>query len=140
MTPAPRKTYSVNLGSDIVGAGEPVAVAYTYRTITPVNGHLLQLRVDQPTKALAVELDSSDTDLSSVTVLDFIASSQRTRIAQTPPTLPGKVMAVDFDGWVFPRSGVAFVWSYDAALPPAGRSRPDCEKSPPSLTTRNSAP
>lgn len=114
------QTYSVNLGKDIVETAQPVAVAYTYRTITPVNGHLLQLRVDQPTKGLSVELDYSDTDLVSVTVLDFIASSQRTRIAQTPPSLPGKVVAVDFDGWVFPRSGVAFVWSSDAFLRPVG--------------------
>jgi len=114
------QTYSVNLGKDTVETAQPVAVAYTYRTITPVNGHLLQLRVDQPTKGLSVELDYSDTDLVSVTVLDFIASSQRTRVAQSPPSLPGKVVAVDFDGWVFPRSGVAFVWSSDAVMRPVG--------------------
>lgn len=43
-------------------------------------------------------------------VLDFIASSETTRVSKSPTTVPGKSVSVEFDGWVFPRSGVAFVW------------------------------
>lgn len=104
------QTYSVSLGHEVMQAGRPVKVAYTYRTVTSINGHLLQLRVDQPTRGLTVELDYSDCGIDYVNVLDFIASSQATRISQTPTSLPGQSVSVDFDGWVFPRSGVAFVW------------------------------
>jgi hypothetical protein len=34
-----------------------------------------------------------------------------TRIEKTPAQLPDGVIRVDIDGWVFPRSGVAFVWT-----------------------------
>lgn len=88
--------------------------SYGYVTITPVHGHLLQLRVDQPTRGLTIELDYGDSSLTSMTVVDFIASSRRTRISQTPLGLPGKAVVVEFDGWVFPRSGVAFVWGTEA--------------------------
>ncbi len=105
------QTYSVNVGREAVDAGRPVSIAYTYRTITAVDGHLLQFRVDQPTKGLSVELDYSDCGVERVNVLDFIASSDRTKVAYSPAAVPGKLVSVDFDGWVFPRSGVAFVWS-----------------------------
>jgi hypothetical protein len=111
------QTYSVNLGRDTIEAAQPVTVAYTYRTITPVNGHLLQLRVDEPTKGLSVELDYTDCGLSYVSVLDFIASSQKATISRSPSTVPGSSVSVDFDGWVFPRSGVAFVWTTNDEAP-----------------------
>lgn len=105
------QTYSVSMGDDAMRAAEPVSVAYTYRTLLPVDGHLLQLRVDQPTHKLAVSLDYSDTDIVHLNVLDFIASGDRTNIGRSDPSLPERSINVDFDGWVFPRSGLAFVWS-----------------------------
>jgi hypothetical protein len=107
------QTYTVNLGQEAMQSDKPVTVVYTYRTLTSVNDHLLQLRVDQPTKGLSVDLDYGDTDIKFVNVLDFIASSERTRIAKSPTAVPGKSISVEFDGWVFPRSGVAFVWVLD---------------------------
>jgi hypothetical protein len=107
------QTYSVNLGRDVVEVGEPITISYTYRTLISVAGNLLQLRVDQPTKELSVDLDYSDCGISYVNVLDFIASSQKTRVSQSPVTVPGKSVSIEFDGWVFPRSGVAFVWVED---------------------------
>jgi hypothetical protein len=104
------QTYSVNIGQEAMDAGKAVHVAYTYRTVLPIGGHRLLLRVDQPTKGLAVELDYSDTELSEVQVMDFISSSQKTRIGKSPESVPGKVVTLEFDGWVFPRSGVVFVW------------------------------
>jgi hypothetical protein len=109
-TKAASQTYTVNLGKEALDASDEVAVAYTYRTVTPVAGHLLQLRVDQPTKNLSVELDYSDCDIAYVNVLDFIASSRHAWIGKATPKLPDKVVSVDFDGWAFPRSGIAFVW------------------------------
>jgi hypothetical protein len=69
--------------------------------------------VDQPTKGLSVDLDYSDCGIAYGNVLDFIASSQKTRVSQSPKAVPGKNVSVEFDGWVFPRSGLAFVWVLD---------------------------
>lgn len=110
------QTYSVSLGADVIRDAQPVRVGYTYRTVTDVSGHVLRLRVDQPTRGLAVELDYSDTDIASIDVLDYIASSEPTTVSQSPPAVPGRGVVIDFDGWVFPRSGVAFVWVLQGEL------------------------
>lgn len=104
------QTYSVNIGEDVVAEGRPVTITYTYRTVVPVRGHLLHLDLEQPTKGVDIELDYSDCGIEYVNVVDFIASSERTRVSQSPKTIPGQRVNVGFDGWVFPRSGVAFIW------------------------------
>ncbi|WP_233489154.1 IS3 family transposase [Blastococcus sp. TF02-09] len=63
-----------------------------------------------PWTGIDIELDYSDCGVEYVNVVDFIASSERTRVSQSPKTVPGQRISVGFDGWVFPRSGVAFVW------------------------------
>jgi hypothetical protein len=109
------QSYSVALGEEAMQSAEPVNIAYTYRTLVAANGHLLQLRVDQPTKGLAVSLDYSETDIDYVNVLDFIASGEHAIVSRTSALLPGKSVELDFDGWVFPRSGLAFVWDNSEA-------------------------
>jgi hypothetical protein len=104
------QTYSVSLGEEAMAVSDPVTLTYTYRTVVPIQEHLLQLRVDQPTRALSVNVDYTDTDFGHLNVLDFIASSDRTRIIRSPADVPGKTVTVEFDGWVMPRSGMAFVW------------------------------
>lgn len=105
------QVYAVNLGEDVIEAGKPVTVAYTYRTVTARDGHMLYFDIEQPTRGIEVELDYGDCDIAHVSVLDLIASSRKTRIERTPTAVPGRAVRIDFDGWVFPRSGVAFVWS-----------------------------
>jgi len=104
------QTYSVNVGKEVVAEAKPVTITYTYRTVVPVRGHLLHLDLEQPTKGVDIELDYSDCGIEYVNVVDFIASSERTRVSQSPTSVPGQRVSVGFDGWVFPRSGVAFVW------------------------------
>lgn len=104
------QTYSVNLSQDVVSGGKPVSISYTYRTLASRDGHLLHVDVEQPTRGLSVEMDYSDTDIAYVNLLDFIASTKKSRIVQTPSSVPGKSIGVEFDGWLMPRSGVAFVW------------------------------
>lgn len=105
------QTYSVNLGPEVLQSADRVTVAYTYRTVVAVNEHLLQLRVDQPTRGLSIELDYGSTDIDHINVLDFIAGSEPVRIARSSANVPERVITVEYDGWAFPRSGVAFVWS-----------------------------
>jgi len=110
------QTYSVNIGEEAVRSQQPVTVSFTYRTLTLQAGHMLHFDIDQPTKGLTVSLDYSDTDIAQVKVLDLIASSKHARIQRTPQSVPGRSVSVDFDGWVFPRTGIAFVWTLNSEL------------------------
>ena len=57
-----QQLYSVDLGQEVVRAGKPVSVSYTYRTLASQNRHLLRVDVEQTIKGFSVELDYSDTD------------------------------------------------------------------------------
>ena len=46
--------------------------------------------------------------------VDFIAGAQQARVLRTPESDAAPSVVLNFDGWVFPKSGVAFVWSLDA--------------------------
>lgn len=104
------QTYTVSVGKDLVAAGKPVTISYTYRALVPQHGHLLHLDMEAPTRNVSVQLDYSDTDIDYVNVLDFFVSSHKTRVEHMPPNVPEKSVLVAHDGWVFQRSGVAFVW------------------------------
>lgn len=108
------QTYSVGLGRDVIAAGKPVRISFTYKTITAQSGHLLHFDIVQPTKGLKVTLDYGETDISQVKVLDLIASSRHARIERTPISVPGKSVSVDFGGWAFPRTGIAFIWTLES--------------------------
>ncbi|MFH5211377.1 hypothetical protein ACHIPZ_24690 [Antrihabitans sp. NCIMB 15449] len=112
------QVYAVDLGVTASDTETPVTISYTYRTVTAVRGHLLYVDIEQPTRGIEVELDYGDCDIERVSVLDLIASSRATRVERTPASVPGKSVRVGFDGWVFPRSGVGFVWvrSAEASL------------------------
>ncbi|WP_109528666.1 hypothetical protein [Nocardia aurea] len=103
------QVYTASIGDEAVLTGKPVAVSYTCRALIPKHGHLLHLDMDAPTRNISVELDYTDTDLDYVNVLDFFVSSHKTRIEHTPTNVPERSVTVAHDGWVFQRSGVAFV-------------------------------
>jgi hypothetical protein len=113
--------YTASVGAEHVQAGKPVTIAYTYRTVTAQHGHLLHFDIQQPTRDITVELDYSDCAIANVSVLDLIASIRPTRIERSPKSLPMSSVRVELDGWVFPRSGVAFVWVLESEIP-KGRS------------------
>lgn len=110
------QTYRVNIGEDFVREGKPVRINYVYRTITPQSGHLLYFSIDQPTKNVKVSLDYSTVDVATVVPLDLIASGQRSRISRLPAEVNGKSVTIDFDGWLLPRAGFAFVWTLGREL------------------------
>ncbi|WP_336855944.1 hypothetical protein [Sinomonas albida] len=110
------QTYSVRIGDEVVGAAQPVRVSYTYRTITARAGHLLHFDIDQPTRGIEVTLDYSDTDIADVRVLDLIASTKHAHVDRTPASVPGQSVTLSFDGWVFPRTGVAFSWTRQSEI------------------------
>ena len=90
-------------------ATQEVTIAYTYQVLVRRHGHLLYLDIGRPTRGLRVAFRYGGCGISGVTPLDFIASATAARITETPT--PSIEMA--FDGWVLPKSGVAFVWTLD---------------------------
>jgi hypothetical protein len=107
--------YTASLGVDVEG-DKLVTVAYTYRVLVKRHGHVLYLDLPRPTKGLKVRFDYGSAGVSRVNALDFIASAQSPRVTQTPDSVPARSVDVSFDGWIFPRSGVAFVWVLEDEL------------------------
>lgn len=91
-------------------SGDEVMVSYTYRVLIQRHGHLLFLDLPRPTKGLHVQLDYGQVDIRQVNVVDYFASPDASRIERSPAAAPARTIDVGFDGWVFPRAGVAFVW------------------------------
>jgi hypothetical protein len=106
---------TVNLGQE--AAGGEVIIAYMYRVLVQRHGHLLYLDLPRPTKGVHVQLDYSHAGIRRVNVVDYFASPANSRVEHSPASTPAKTIDVGFDGWVFPRAGVAFVWvlEHDAA-------------------------
>jgi hypothetical protein len=69
---------------------------------------LLYFTLSQPTRGARIELRYGDCGISTVNVLDFIASARRTSITKAPDALPEPSVVVEFGGWAMPQSGVAF--------------------------------
>lgn len=110
------QTYSANIGHGTTLPTEPVTISYTYRTVTAVDGHLLYFALEQPTRGLQIELTYGETNVDKVSVLDFVASSRAARVIRSADQLLERTVRVEFDGWAFPRSGMAFVWSLRSTL------------------------
>lgn len=102
------QTYSVELRPEQLG--HQVKLAHTCRVLIQKHGHLLYLDVPKPTRGLSVELDYADAGIQFVNALDFIASAQQPHTVRSPGSVPSRSVSIEFDGWVFPKSGVAFVW------------------------------
>ena len=95
---------------------EEVTISCTYRVLVQRHGHLLYLDIPRPTKGLQVQLWYGDCGIRRVNTLDFIASAQEPRILRSPASVPTPSVDVGFDGWIFPKSGVAFVWVLESEL------------------------
>ncbi|NKY27765.1 hypothetical protein [Nocardia gamkensis] len=107
------QTYTVDLGLPDGHRTQPRTIAFTYRLQPAPQSRWLQFTVDQPSRGIDIDLDYSDTEIAYVNLIDFIASSHKTVVTKSPDTVPGRTIGLQFDGWIMPRSGVAFVWVKD---------------------------
>lgn len=114
---------TVDLGEDLVSAGQPVTLVYTYRTLVQAHSHLLHLDIARPTKGFHAEFRYGDCGIRYVNVLDYIAGAQQPQIAQLPAGDPTPSVEIGYDGWVFPKGGVAFVWVLESELARRASSR-----------------
>lgn len=94
-----------------------VAISYTYRTLIRQHGHLLRIEPARPTKDISVRLNYAGCRLAFVNVLDYIAGASAARIDELPPSYPAPSVQVSYDGWIFPKSAVAFVWALKDEVP-----------------------
>ncbi|MEM9520390.1 MAG: hypothetical protein AAGA37_13790 [Actinomycetota bacterium] len=108
------QAYAVNLGLDDNLAGRLAHISYTLRTITPRSGNLLFFDIEQPTRNLSISVDYTDTDIASVTAIDLVPAGRQIRREHSPPSAATRTLHIEVDGWIFPRAGVAVVWSADA--------------------------
>ena len=54
--------------------------------------------------------------IANVSTLDLVPSIRPTRIEAPPDAGANETVRADIDGWVFPRSGVAFVWALEGEV------------------------
>jgi hypothetical protein len=106
--------YSASLGTK--ADDREVTIAYTYRALIQQQGHVLYLDIPRPTKGLQVEFSYAEAGIRHVNTVDFIASTEEPRISQSPANVPERTVSIRFDGWVFPKSGVAFVWVLEVEM------------------------
>ena len=90
--------------------GNEVLVEYTYEVLVQRNSHLIVIDVAQPSRSVNVTFMYGECGVKYVNVLDFFAGPSPARIGRSTPGAPIQSIEVSFDGWVFPKSGVAFVW------------------------------
>jgi hypothetical protein len=110
------QSYTASLGKNTGPDTKEVTITYTYRVLAQRSGHLLWLDIAKPTKGLKIDFRYGDCGIRYVNVVNFIASTQPTRITESPGAVPLPSTEVSFDAWVFPKSGVAFVWVLDKEL------------------------
>lgn len=103
------QTYTVDTGVT-PGGTEEVKLAYTYRVLIQRNSHLLALDFPRPAKGVKVSFSYGGSGIRYVHSLDLIASAQKALITKSPASVPQPSIELGFDGWIFPRSGVVFVW------------------------------
>lgn len=108
------QSYSIDMASVSDLIGTDVRISYSYAVKVQRNSHVLQIDVAQPSRDLRVDLSYGYSGIKFVNVLDFIASTSQPRVVRTPA--PAQAVSVSFDGWVLPKSGVAFVWVLDEEM------------------------
>lgn len=110
------QTVAARVGDPEEAAGSTVHLSYTYRVLVQRHSHLLYLDVSRPTKGLEVELWYRDCGIRYVNALEFLAGPQTARMSRLPRDPLSGNITISYDGWVFPKSGVAFVWVLDGEL------------------------
>ncbi|MEV6717275.1 hypothetical protein AB0M48_35190 [Lentzea sp. NPDC051208] len=108
------QVYAASLGEQ--ASADEMTVAYTYRVLVQRHGHVLYLDLPRPAKGLHVQLDYASAGIRRMNTVDYISSSQSTRVEQSRRMDEAKTVNISFDGWTLPRAGVAFVWVLEDEL------------------------
>ena len=107
-TDSTSQVYVVDLGDEVIRAGKPVMVAFRFRTTVSREGRSFHLGIDRPTKDLDVELTYDPDVVGQVSLMDFASRGDGGRTSDEPDTA---AVRYRYDGWLFPRAGLVFVWT-----------------------------
>jgi hypothetical protein len=116
--------FTVNISTAAIAAEREVTISYSYRALVQRSGHVFNLDIAWPTKDLKVQFWHGDCGIRHVNVSDYIASARPARVTQTPAKEPSPSVEIGFDGWIFPKARVAFVWVLEDELAGATRIKP----------------
>lgn len=91
--------------------GKMCKLSYMMRTIIRKDGHMFFVRIKHPIRDFRAVFDTGNTDITEVSVSDQFVSSGGSMLQNVSDS--GKIIKiVSVDGWIFPNSGVTFVWHY----------------------------
>ena len=121
--------YVVDLGTEVIADDKPVVIAFRFRSLVPRNGHVFHLNIDRPTRGLDVELRYDPEQVGQMRILDFASIGEGGRLTQVPNT---PTLHYRYDGWLFPRAGMVFVWTLPDEQDDWGEVAPDTDARPPS--------
>jgi len=102
--------YTADIRGEVDDWPREVVIEYTYEVLVQRASHLIELGVGKPCKGLDIQLWYGDCGIRHVSVVDLIASAQEPRVMRGSVSDRKPMVKVSFDGWVFPKSGVGFVW------------------------------
>lgn len=119
------QTYSVNIGEDVVVAGEAVRVRHVFRTITPQVGHGLFVELPQPAEGLSLSIDYTDTTIDDLAVVNLLSASRRSPVETVPAAANGRVTSISLKGWLLPRAGLTFTWTLVRDAPADASTTPE---------------
>lgn len=91
--------------------GQNVTVRYKFKAKAEKIGHVIHTTVNYPTYDVTIEFDFGNSSIGYVDVLDYFVSSTSPSISPIPDEKKTSKYSVQLKEWVFPKGGVAFVWS-----------------------------
>ena len=122
------QVYTVDLGAQVIQQEQAVVVSFSFRTRTLRRGHVVHLDIDRPTRGLDVELRYDPEQVGQMRILDFASIGEGGRLTQVPNT---PTLRYRYDGWLFPRAGMVFVWTLPDEQDDWGEVAPDTDARPP---------
>lgn len=110
----PKYYFSQNFTSkNIIGLiGKKVSVRYRISTIINKFAHFYTMVTEYPIQNLSMSFDIGNTNIIKVWAIDCFSSGNIPKYTYTPTkNNPKKIeVTVGRDEWIYPRSGVTFVW------------------------------
>ena len=122
------QVYTVDLGEQVIQQEQAVVIAFSFRTRTLRSGHVVHLDIDRPTRGLDVELRYDPEQVGQMRILDFASIGEGGRLTQVPNT---PTLRYRYDGWLFPRAGMVFVWTLPDEQDDWGEVALDTDARPP---------
>ena len=122
------QVYNVDLGEQVIQQEQAVVISFSFRTRTLRSGHVVHLDIDRPTRGLDVELRYDPEQVGQMRILDFASIGEGGRLTQVPNT---PTLRYRYDGWLFPRAGMVFVWTLPDEQDDWGEVALDTDARPP---------